>query len=306
MKILFLGAGGVGGYFGGRMAQAGADITFLVRPGRAQRLAQDGLVIRSPRGDLVRPVRTVTREAPGSGYDLVVLSPKSFDFEDALESIAPVIGPETFVLPLLNGLAHMDVLDARFGANRVVGGIAQIGVMLEADGTVRHLNDLQMLTAGGRCEATRAVAEAFIALGRQAGIDANLAPDIVAALWVKWSFLASLAAGTTLFGGPVGQIVATPHGESLMRRIHQETLAVARASGKPIDAAVAERAGNQLTLKGSAFTASMFRDLRSGLQTEHEHVLGDLVRRADTLGTECVLLRAALTHLQVIAAARSA
>ena len=132
-KLLFLGADGVGGYFGARLIEAGVDVSFLVRPARASMLEAHGLRIGSPHGDLELQVRCVTRETVEPEYDLVLLSPKAYDLTDALDAIAPAMGPDAFVLPLLNGLAHIDVLDACFGADRVIGGVAHIVATLAAD-----------------------------------------------------------------------------------------------------------------------------------------------------------------------------
>lgn len=306
MKLLFLGAGGVGGYFGGRLVEAGADVTFLVRPARAERIARDGLRIRSPLGDARLDVRTVTRDSVTPDHDLVVLSPKAYDLDDAIETLAPAVGPRTCVLPLLNGLAHMDRLDARFGRDRVLGGVAQIGAMLDPDGVVVHLNPVQSLIAGGRDPATQAVAAAFVDCCRSARFDATLSPDIVASLWEKWTFLAALAGLTTLMRAPVGPIVAADHGDRLARAFHAECIAVAAAHGQRVSDDAQSRALGMLTRRGSPFSASMLRDLQSGQRTEHDHVLGDLITRGAARGVATPLLMAAHCQLQLRSAEREA
>ena len=300
-KLLFLGAGGVGGYFGARLIEAGVDVSFLVRPARAATLAANGLRITSPHGDLTVPVRCVTRETVQPDYDLVILAPKAYDLGDAMDAIAPAIGPKTFVLPLLNGLAHLDALDARFGADQVLGGVAHIVATLAADGSVQQMNPIHTLTAGGRDAATQQVTTEFIGLCRQARFDSVLSPDIISALWDKWAFLATLAASTTLTQGSIGQVMATAHGESLLRRLYAEGLAVAHRSGAIIDDDAQARSLSRLTQRGSTMTASMLRDLQAGLRTEHDHVLGNLVQRAHKLGIDTPLLAMAHCHLQVVA-----
>ena len=300
-KLLFVGAGGVGGYFGARLIEAGVDVTFLVRPARAAALAAHGLSVSSPHGDLHLPaVRCVTRDTVGADYDLVLLAPKAYDLDDALEAVAPAVGPSTFVMPLLNGLAHLDILDARFGAHRVLGGVAQVVATLAADGSIRLMNPIHTLTAGGRDEATQQAAAAFIALCEPARFNKVLAPDIVAALWGKWTFLAALAGITTLMHGSVGQVVGTASGDSLIRRLHAECVAVAERCGFATPDAAQAVALKRLTEPGSDLTASMLRDLQSGLRTEHEHVLGELLRRAQQHGVDAPLLAAAHCHLQVV------
>jgi 2-dehydropantoate 2-reductase len=302
-KLLFLGAGGVGGYFGGRLIEAGVEVSFLVRPARAASLSTQGLHVVSPHGDLTLPVRCVTRDTVKPDYDLVILAPKAYDLDDALDAIAPAIGPDTFVLPLLNGLAHLDALDARFGADRVLGGVAHIVATIAADGSIHQMNPIHTLTAGGRDAATHRVATAFIERCRSAKFDTVLSADIVSALWDKWAFLATLAAATTVTQGSIGQVMDTTHGESLLRRLYAEGLTVAQRSGAVIDEAAQARALSRLTQRGSSITASMLRDLQAGLRTEHDHVLGDLVRRAQQLGVDTPLLALAHCHLQVAAAA---
>ena len=303
MKLLFLGAGGVGGYFGGRLLEAGADVTFLVRPARAARLASDGLRIASPAGDCRLQVRTVTADSLEPGYDLILLAPKAYDLDEAIEAVAPAIGSQTRILPFLNGLAHIDVLDRRFGRQRVLGGIAHIGAMLEADGTVRHLNDVHVLTAGGRDPETQRTAAEFIELCSRAKFDSVLSTDIVTSLWEKWTLLATLAGITTLMNASVGEIVAARDGERLVRRLYEECLAVAGANGVVIPEPVRTRALGMLTQRGSRTTASMLRDLRSSQRTEHDHVLGDLLARSQQSGLDAPLLSAAYCQLQVRAVA---
>jgi 2-dehydropantoate 2-reductase len=300
-KLLFVGAGGVGGYFGARLIEAGVDVTFLVRPARAAALAAHGLSVSSPHGDLHLPVvRCVTRDTVGADYDLVLLAPKAYDLDDALEAVAPAVGRSTFVMPLLNGLAHLDILDVRFGAHRVLGGVAQVVATLAADGSIRHMNPIHTLTAGGRDEATQQAAAAFIALCEPARFDKLLAPDVVAALWSKWTFLATLAGITTLMHGSIGQVANTAHGDSLVRRLYAECVAVAERCGFATSDAAQAVSLKRLTEPGSDLTASMLRDLQSGLRTEHEHVLGELLRRAQQRGVDAPVLAAAHCHLQVV------
>ncbi len=299
MRLLFLGAGAVGGYFGGRLIEAGADVSFLVRPGRAAALDRDGLRIASPLGDFHSKVKTVTRDSVTPDYDLVMLAPKAYDLADAVESIEPALGAGTYILPFLNGLAHMDVLDERFGRKRVLGGVAHIAAVLERDGTVRQLGDLHVLTAGGRDTETQGMAAQFIDLCKGAKFNSVLSPDIETSLWEKWTLLTTLAGITTLMEGAVGQIMETRDGEALIRQLHDECLAVAGASGIAVSERAREHALSLLTRRGSTFSASMLRDLSSGQRTEHDHVLGDMLERADRSGQAAPLLRAAYCHLQV-------
>lgn len=299
MKILFLGAGGVGGYFGARLVEAGADVTFLVRPARAEVLRSQGLRVHSPHGDFVVPAKCVTSDAPSDGYDLVVLAAKAFDLADAIESVASFVSPGTFILPLLNGLSHMDLLDRRFGAGQVIGGLAQVAAMLEADGAIRQLAPVHSLTAGGEQRQRRRLPPRFIALCQMAKFDSRLSSDIVVSLWEKWVFIAALAGITTLMRGSVGQIMETAHGESLIRLLYAECVAVAKANGIDIAPLAREAALKTLTQRGSALTASMLRDLQAGLRTEHRHVFGDLLEKASAKGLTPPILALALCQMEI-------
>src|SRR6202047_3304607 len=166
MRILVVGAGAIGGYFGGRLLEAGRDVTFLVRPKRAKELAEAGLVIKSPNGDVtLRNPPTVQADKLNEKFDVVLLSCKAFDLDDAIKSFAPAVGPQTSIIPLLNGMLHLDVLDQKFGRERVLGGLCAIAVTLNERREVVHLQPMQSLTFGERdgkmSGRVRAIAEVF-------------------------------------------------------------------------------------------------------------------------------------------------
>lgn len=303
MRILVLGAGAIGGYFGARLIEAGADVAFLVRPARAALLSANGLRVHSPRGDFARPVRAIT--AVDGHYDLVVVSCKAYDLDAAIDSIRPAVGAGSLVLPLLNGLAHLDALDAAFGAERVLGGLAHISVTLDGDGAIHQFGALEKLTFGSR-DAARAVPMETAAALHAIGPQVVASDDVLGAMWDKFAFIAALAGGTCLMRGTVGEIVATPDGADLMRRLHRECADVAACSGHAPPAAGIEAAHAILTAAGSPLKASMLRDLERGARTECEHILGDLRRRAAAFGLDTPLLSAALAHLRVYEAARHA
>jgi len=303
MRVLVLGAGGTGGYFGGRLAQSGADVSFLVRPKRAQVLARDGLRIRSPLGDATLAVRTViagtladaVARAP---FDLVVLSCKAYDLDAAIDAVAPAMGAGTTLMPILNGLLHYAALDARFGQGNVLGGLCFISAMLADDGGIEHLGRPASMTFGERDGGTSARVEAFAALCARAGIDHVASDDIAREQWIKFSFLAALAAGTCLMRASVGDIVAGEGGAEFMAALHEECLAVAAAQGQPIPDRARATARAGLTLAGSDVKASMLRDLESGGRVEAAHIVGDMWHRARAAGIDAPRLQAAWAHLQ--------
>jgi 2-dehydropantoate 2-reductase len=308
MRILVLGAGAVGGYFGGRLAAAGEDVTFLVRENRARQLAK-GLRIESPHGDATVPVKVIEAgQAASHGFgrpDIIVLACKSYGLSGAMEAIAPFIRSETVILPVLNGLNHVPLIASRFSEAIVWGGVAHIGATLAEDGTVRHLNDIHRLTVGPRGDdGTIVLAERFVEAGQRAGYDSRLSRDIVQELWDKWVMLAPLAAATCLIRASVGRIVAADGGERLMLDLVDECARIAEAEGhRPAEGRL-DGTRRMLTQKGSGFTASMLRDMQAGGPTEADHVIGDLVRRGAAHGIVTPMLAIAWTNLQVYEAGR--
>ena len=313
MRILVLGAGGTGGYFGGRLAQAGVDVTFLVRPARAEQLARDGLRIRSDLGDAQFPVAYVTADAlpalaAKTPFDLVLLSCKAYDLDSSIEAIAPAVGADTAVLPILNGLLHYAALDARFGAARVLGGLCFISAMKGDDGEVVHLPSPPSMTFGERDPAANGSArtQALDALCATApGFDAVRSDTFMQAAWNKFSFLASLAAATCLMRASIGRIVDADGGPAFLAALHDECLAVAAADGHAIPDAAAQQARALLTKAGSPVTASMLRDLESGQDVEAAQIIGDLRARAHAAGQAVPQLDAAWVHLQAYRSRRA-
>jgi 2-dehydropantoate 2-reductase len=301
MRLLVLGAGAIGGYFGGRLAEAGADVTFLVRPERAAKLAAAGLVVRSPFGDIARPVATVTQAT--DAYDAVLLSCKAYDLASAIEAVAPA--KRALVVPLLNGLAHLDALDETLGRARVAGGACYIAATLWQDGEIRHLNQIHRIAFGPREEGQRPTLDALAQACGRARFETQNRADIIQTMWDKFVFLTTLAAMTCLMRANVGQIVATADGEALTRSCLDECRAAAAAAGYPMTDASHAEASAMLTARGSTFTSSMLRDLESGGRIEADHIVGDMVRRAQAAGVAAPLLRAAYVHLQAYMSGRA-
>ncbi len=302
MRILILGAGGIGGYFGARLLAGGSDVTFLVRPARAAALQAGGLKVSSPLGDVAVTPRLLTTVA--SPFDLVLLSCKAYDLDPALTAIAPAVGPHTVVLPLLNGVAHLDRLDARFGRARVAGGVAHLALTLEADGGIRHLNATEKLIVGARDPAQKAV---IAALGdRLAALspDYTVSADIEQAMWDKLVFIATLAGATCLMRATIGDILDSCAGPALIAGLLAEGAAIATACGHPPTPARMEDYRATLTQPGSTLTASMLRDLQRDAPTEGGHIFGDLRARAALHALATPWLDLAHTHLQAAEARR--
>jgi 2-dehydropantoate 2-reductase len=299
MRILVVGAGAIGGYFGGRLLAAGRDVTFLVRPRRAAELAGAGLVIKSPNGDVtLKNPPTVQADKLSEKFDVVLLSCKANDLDDAIKSFAPAVGPRTAIIPLLNGMLHLDVLDGKFGRERVLGGLCAIAVTLNERREVVHLQPMQSLNFGERdgklSERVRAIAE-VMASGKFGAVASE---HILQEMWEKWVFLASVAASNCLMRAAVGTILAVPGGKDFLLGMLDESRAVATAEGYAPRPPFLERTVGMFTAEGSPMTASMFRDIKAGAPVEADHVIGDLIARADAAKVPVPKLRTAYTHLK--------
>ncbi|MCC3305543.1 ketopantoate reductase family protein [Sneathiella sp. HT1-7] len=299
MKILIVGAGGVGGYFGAKLMQAGADITFLLRDKRHKLISENGLTIENDGGSFTIHPKSLTADQLTPDYDLIMLAPKSYDLRDSLNSLEKASGKGLF-LPFLNGYNHLEFLDGRYGKDRVMGGVAHIAAMITETGAVKRLGDLGGLIVGHRTTAQEATAREFAALCEKADFNFTYSEDIEQSLWEKWVMLATLAAMTTLCLGSIGEIVATRYGAEMSRRTHAEACAIAAANSHPIPEKVQAGQLAMLTKEGSIFTASMMRDLVGGLRTEHEHILGDLIEKGAPENIDCPLLKIAYTHMAVV------
>ena len=302
MRVLVLGAGATGGYFGASLIETGAEVCFLVRPQRREQLQGDGLRIQTKARDQRYDVRAVSDLGDDLAWDLVLLSCKAYDLESAITAITPAVTYGARVLPLLNGLRHLDTLDQAFGADKVLGGLCHISVAMQTDGSIRQLGTLDRLTFGerpGQTALPRALRDSLLAMS----VAVAHSDDIIAAMWGKFTLLAALAGITCLMRASIGEIVAVAGGQSLARRIHAECVEVARRSGYPIDDTSVAEAISLLTAAHSPLKASMLRDVERGHRSEVEHILGDMLARAESLGVDAPLLAAACTQLRIHEAA---
>lgn len=293
MRVLVLGAGALGGYFGGRLAEAGGDVTFLVRPARAAKLAQDGLVIESPFGDACLPVKTVSAQTLQAGWDVILLTCKAYDLGDAMASIVPAMDARTAILPVLNGLSHIETLQARFGAERVLGGLCKIQATLTPQGVVRQLNDWRWLTFGemdGSLSPRVIALEAAFAAAR--GMEAKAVPNIAQRLWEKLVHLGTSAIGTVLMRANVGEIVRAG-GSTWLQEVLARNATIAAHHGHPMPDAFMTEYRALFSDAGSAYATSMLRDIEAGNRIEAEHILGFLTDAAARAGVPTALHDAA-------------
>jgi 2-dehydropantoate 2-reductase len=298
MRFLVVGAGATGGYFGGRLLEAGRDVTFLVRPARAEKLAAAGLVITSPAGDVTIPSPpTVLASDLRVPFDVVILSCKAYDLDGAMDSFAPAVVPHTVIIPLLNGIRHLDALDARFGPDRVLGGSCFISAKVDDAGRIAHVSEPHRLVFGERAGGRSARVDALAAAMAGARFEASASDDVVQEMWEKWVFLAALAGVTCLTRAAVGDVM-TAGGADLMLAFLGECRAIATAAGYPPRPDAWDAAVRRLTHPRSAVTASMLVDVERRGRTEVDHILGDLLRRAGTTVGDRSLLRVAYTAVK--------
>lgn len=297
MRVLVIGAGALGGYYGACLVRAGADVTFLVRSARAEQLRRDGLRVVSPHGDFAVKPKVLLANELKEPFDVVLVGVKAYSLDDAMSQFAPAVGASTMILPILNGLKHIDALTARFGAEHVLGGLANVSAGLDADGRVVQFMANQTIVFG---EAKGALSERVLALEkllRVPGIDVRASDAIMQDMWEKFVQLSTLAGITCLMRASIGDILTVPNGEELIFRLFAEHCAVATASGFAPRAPFIEFDRKLFTTANSPLKASMLRDIERGSTTEAEHILGDMANRARALGIETPLLDLARAHV---------
>jgi len=298
MRALVIGAGSVGGYFGGRLAAAGRDVTFLVRPRRAAQLA--GVLTIVSEGQETRvPAKVITTGQAAGEFDVILLAVKAYQLNAAIEDFTSYVTQRSVILPVLNGMKHVDILRSRFGSPHVIGGIARIASSLDDQGRILDHADFHDLAYGewNRERSPRILAIDQFMTG--AGFEARLSADIERDMWEKWAMLASLAAITCLMDGSVGQVARAQGGLDLVNRLFGEIAAAIEAAWQPLTDSFKARVLSLLTNRGSSLTASMYRDMKGGYPVEADQIIGDLVMRAADKRVATPLLSAALTRLKV-------
>jgi 2-dehydropantoate 2-reductase len=306
MKILVVGAGAVGGYFGARLAQAGRDVTFLVRPSRAQQLLSEGLRIVSPHGDLTLKPKIVTVKELDGPFDIIFLSVKAQALDQAMDDMAPAVGPDTMIYPVLNGMRHIETLTRRFGEHSVLGGVCMVSTDLDEQGRIVQFTPMQKLNYGELSGEITSRIRSFDETMQNAGFETELSTGIDQAMWHKWVMIASLGLVTCLLDGPIGEINAVPDGEQTILQALDECAAVGAACGFPLPQPVTAFLRQSATTKGSSLTSSMYRDLQRGAPTEVETILGDLLQHAQEHQLPTPLLQAGTVRLRVALPSRHA
>ncbi|WP_318505895.1 2-dehydropantoate 2-reductase [Bacillus sp. T3] len=299
MRILVVGAGAVGGYFGGRLVEKGEDVTFLVRTKRKQQLEQQGLIIESVNGNVKVQPKLIIAGEEAAPYDVILLSTKAYHLDAAIGSIAPYVGENTMILPLLNGILHVEKLIEAFGTDKVLGGLCFIESTLDSQGRVLQASPAHTLMFGERngekSNRIERLAESFH------GAKANfyLSQKINQEMWHKYLFIAACSGVTTLLRSPMGPIREEPMGAEIMTKLVDEIATVMKEMNAPISENAAEEQLKKLNAIGAGMKSSMQRDMEKGLQIEADHLQGYLIQKAKELGISVPVLEVVYANQKV-------
>jgi 2-dehydropantoate 2-reductase len=300
MKILIVGAGAIGGYFGGRLLEKGEDVTFLVREKRQQQLRENGLVVESIHGDMYFPEpKTILAGEEAEPYDAILVSTKSYHLGGAVKSIQSYVGDETMVLPLLNGIAHLDVLTEAFGAEKVICGLCFIETTLTQDGKIVQTSPIHNFVFGERngdkTERILQLEKTFS--GTKASF--RLSEKIDQEMWHKYLFITSLSGITSLFRSPIGPIRDQEHGWKTIENLVHETSAIMETIGAPLAAGAVDATLGRIKEIGHTMKSSLQRDMEKSLLTEADHLFGYLLENALKTGLEASILSAIYANVKV-------
>lgn len=299
MRILVVGAGAVGGYFGGRLLEKGEDITFLVRENRRKQLEENGLQIESIHGNVTLQPKTIESGEEAGPFDVIILSTKQYHLEGALHSIEPYVGDETMILPLLNGFSHVDVIKSKFNPQNVIGGLCFIESTLDTDGKIIQTSPSHSALfgefSGERTERIEKLANALS--GTKTTI--KLSNNINREMWHKYMYITGFSGITTLMRAPIGPIREEQNGQKLILNLYKEIGSVMRAIGAPIDDDIEEKHLKTTNLMTYTMKSSMQRDMEKGVDVEADQLQGYLYKIAQEKGIETPLLELIYSNLKV-------
>jgi 2-dehydropantoate 2-reductase len=293
MRIAIIGAGGVGGYFGARLQQAGADVHFVARGAHLAAMRRDGLTVESPLGDIHLP-RVNVAETPAEigKADMVWLSVKLWDMDGAVQSMRPLIGPETGIISFQNGVQKDDILRAAFGEKAVLGGVAYIATNIDRPGVIKHTGTMQRLIFGEYDGSRSKRAETLLDFCLRGGINAELSDDVRKAIWEKFVFLVGLSGSTTTMRETIGPIRSNPRSRQFLSDLMRETVAVGRALGVTLPADFADERMSFVDGLPDAMTSSMHHDLKAGKRLEVSWLSGGVAQLGEKAGVPTPMNRA--------------
>ncbi len=299
MRILVLGAGGVGGYFGGCLVEKGEDVTFLVRSKRKQQLEEKGLVIRSTNGDFSFQPKLVTKGDVVSPFDVILLSTKAYHLKEAIIDLKPFVGDNTMIIPLLNGIAHLSHLQQEFGEEKVMGGLCFIETTLNDEGEVVQTSAADRLVFGEikHPDSARAKKIAKVLTGTKASF--VLSEHILRDMWHKYLFITVMSGVTTLMHAPIGPIRESDGGRDFIRSLFEEAAQIMRRFGAPIQENIVEEHMKTIDKISYDMKSSMQRDMEKGSFIEGEHLQGYLLKLAKQFCIDAPLLKVIYQNLKV-------
>ena len=298
MKILVLGIGGIGGFFGGYLQQSGADVTFLVRPKRKDFILKNGLKVLSSLGNLNLKPNLVLASELEPIYDIIIISCKTYDLDQAILDLRLSKG-RGLIIPFLNGMTHLKKLDEEFGSENVMGGVAHISSTINEDGTIEHFSEFKKLTFGNRDYNQNHLLKPFFDLCKKTKFDVVLSENITLDLWKKWIFISTVAGATTLFSSTIGEISNHEVGKKTLINLYNECKSIAKLNGFTIDDNEANNVLNNITVEGSPIKASMQRDVEKNAFTEHEEIFGHLISKAQNYNFDSPILMSCLLRMKL-------
>ena len=298
MKILILGAGAIGGFFGAHLMKSGANVSFLVREKRKDELKKSGINIFSINGELKVNPKLLDKNLSGQHFDVIILTNKSYDLIESIREIKPYVN-KTVIIPLLNGMAHYEILDKEFGKEKIFGGTAYISTAMNNYGSIQQITSRASIKFGPRTQKNINIANEFYEICKETEFECDFSDHIELELWRKYVLIGATAASTVLFQKPLGEICATTYGKKLIIEIHEECKKIVLSKGYDIGIEATNYNLKLITDKGSLLKASMLRDFESGKKTECEHILGYLIELAKRNNVQCNLIKAAHTRIQV-------
>lgn len=298
MKILILGAGAIGGFFGAHLMKSGANVSFLVREKRKDELKKSGINIFSINGELKVNPKLLDKNLSGQHFDVIILTNKSYDLIESIREIKPYVN-KTVIIPLLNGMAHYEILDKEFGKEKIFGGTAYISTAMNNYGSIQQITSRASIKFGPRTQKNINIANEFYEICKETEFECDFSDHIELDLWRKYVLIGATAASTVLFQKPLGEISATTYGKRLIIEIHEECKKIVLSKGYDIGIEATNYNLKLITDKGSLLKASMLRDFESGKKTECEHILGYLIELAKRNNVQCNLIKAAHTRIQV-------
>lgn len=298
MKIAAMGAGGVGGYFGARLQQAGHDVTFFARGRHLEAIRANGLKVESPHGDALLKVRVLEDPREAGVVDVVLFAVKLWDTEAAAEKLRPLVGPETAIIPFQNGVESIARLGKVFPEKSVLGGSAYIATRVKSPGVIEHTGEMSRLQFGPVLPSQREKAEAFLAACREAKINAEIPDDIVRANWEKFVFLVAVSSATAVARAPLGVVRSDPDLRWLFEQAMRETWRLGRARGVALADDFVEARMKFADGLHAGMKASLAHDLENRGRLEAPWLCGAVARMSEEAGLDAPVNRAVYAALK--------